>query len=275
MSVQNAGTNLTPVERVSAQVDEVTTSSDGFAQLSYLRLSAVCYSVTSEVARRRSSELPGIDALFGDRLVVMIDGQATGPLGFYAPEKWEFQDQPIDEIHLNIGHRFYTGASSESIAEDVVTTICHELVHLFARANGIQDTSGRDDRYHNKRFADLAGRMELHIARSDHSYVGYTTPGLTAAGVQLYGDLISLVAQELRLLPRGRAFSAAMAATDVAAGTALATRKYVFANCGCVREKGRRRTLRMARGSWILGPIGCGTCKQFFTESPPAGTTSQ
>lgn len=265
---------------VSAALDENSLAkAEGSAQRSLLRLSAVCYFVAGEISLRRSKLFPGLREVFEARVLVVIGGQRTGYLGTYSHEKWEHDSHALDEIHINIGHGMYTAREAETVAAGIVKTICHELVHLFAKARGIEDTSGRNHRYHNNRFAKLAQQMELQVARSDSSHIGIVTPDLTGTGKQDYCDLISLVAQELRILPRELDSSAPEATTgagtSVTEGTALATRKYVFASCGCVGEQGRKRTLRMARGWWREGSIGCGICKHIFTESPPPGTKTQ
>lgn len=242
------------------------------AQRSFLRLSAACYFVGQEIAQRHTSHLRGLSGVFSDRLLMVVNGQRSGALGTFSPKKWAFDAQPFDEIHVNIGHEIYAGADTPTIAADVVLTICHELVHLYARANNISDTSGRGNRYHNSRFATLARRLELRVERSGRSHIGFQTTGFTEQGLALYADLIEVVERELQLLPNTVPSAKREPQATPEPVAEVAVRKYVFAQCECRNEQGRKRTFRMARGWWQDGTIGCAICQQIFTESPPEWT---
>lgn len=242
------------------------------AQRGFFQLSATCYFVTREIARRSDSGLPKLLDLFTKRVLLVVGGQRSGALGTFAPEKWAYNEQPFDEIHVNIGHGVYAGSSTRAVATDIVLTICHELAHLYAKANSIRDTSGRGNRYHNKRFAELARRLELRVEPSGRSHIGFQTTSFTERGAAMYADLISQAERELRLLPNFAPSAQTGPAAAVAPVTEVAVPKYVFAQCGCRNEQGRRRTFRMARGWWQGGTIGCAICQQVFTESPPEWT---
>lgn len=276
MPTQHLDTQLLSDARVSAILDEESPAASGNrAQRGFLQLSVVCYLVAGEIAKRRAAQFPGLHGHFSDRVLLVVGGQRTGALGTYAPDKWAYDERPFDEIHVNLGHDIYTGASAASVATDIIVTICHELVHLYARVNGVRDTSGRGSRYHNKHFAELAQGMELLVVRSSRSYIGHQTPGLAETGVRLYEDLIAQVEQELRLLPNFIPGDASCTEEPSASiGTELEVSKYVFAQCGCHNSQGRKRSFRMARGWWQVGTIGCAICKQIFTESPPERTNS-
>lgn len=278
MFTRNLTTQPHPGTGVSARVDEITDpkssshTSGTQAQESFLRLSATCYFVGREVAQRCALQLPGLLDAYLDQALLVVNGQRSGALGFYAPEKWAYNEQPFDEIHVNIGHGAYAGSSTAIVASDIVLTICHELVHLYAKANSIRDTSGRGNRYHNKRFAELARRLELRVERSGRSHIGFQTISFTERGAETYSDLIARVERELRLLPNFTPSTPAEAKSTPEAALEVAVQKYVFAQCGCRNEQGRKRTIRMARGWWRAGTIGCGICQQIFTESPPERT---
>lgn len=49
--------------------------------------------------------------------------------------------------------------------------------------------------------------------------------------------------------------------------------KYVSANCQCVIGGGKRRTIRVALGSWAVGPIRCGACKTDFVGASGVSDT--
>ena len=263
---------------VSAHMDEdahfttVGDQSGPQAQRGFFQLSAVCYFTTGEIARRCDSRLPNLLDLFTKQVLLVVGGQQSGALGTFAPEKWAYNERPFDEIHVNIGHGVYAGSSPAAVATDIVLTIGHELVHLYAKANSIRDTSGRGNRYHNKRFAELAHRLELRVERSGRSHIGFQTTGFTEQGAALYADLISQVERELRLLPNFELSAKSKPTAAPEAAGEVAQQKYVFAQCGCRNEQGRRRTFRMARGWWQGGTIGCAICQQVFTESPPEWT---
>lgn len=278
MFTRNLTTQPRPGAGVSARVEEIDDPNSSShpsgtqAQESFLRLSATCYFVGRDVALRCAPQLPGLLDVYLGRALLVVNGQRSGALGSYAPEKWAYNEQPFDEIHVNIGHGVYAGSSTTTVATDIVLTICHELVHLYARVNNIRDTSGRGNRYHNKRFAELARRLELQVERSGRSHIGFQTTGFTEQGANRYADLISQVERELRLLPNFAPSARTEPAAAVAPVSEVAVQKYVFAQCGCRNEQGRRRTFRMARGWWQGGTIGCGICQQIFTESPPERT---
>lgn len=248
------------------------------AQESFLRLSDTCYRVGAEVARRCSSRLPGLTDLYARRVLLVVGGQRSGSLGHYAPEKWAYNKQAFDEVHVNIGHEIYAAKSTREVAIDIVDTICHELAHLYARANGIKDTSGRGSRYHNKQFARLASQFCLRVVRSGRSHIGFQTVGLTGQGLELYSDVVDHLERELRLLPNyvpPTQDAPSESETIPQASTEVEVQKYVFANCSCKNTQGKKRTIRMARGWWIEGSIGCAICQHIFTESPPARTRAE
>lgn len=241
------------------------------AQKSFLRLSIVCYQVAEAITKIRAAQFPGLSNHFSERALIVVGGQLAGPLGTYQHEKWAFEDRSVDEIHINIGHDIYSGVAAESIAMNIVVTICHELAHFYASMNGISDTSGRGNRYHNKQFAELAARFELLVGQSGRSHIGFHTPGLTAQGAADYADLICTIEEELRLFPSYTLpFCGGVDSPDSSGtGKEVAVQKYVFAQCDCRNKQGRKRTIRMARGWWIENSIGCAICQHIFAESPP------
>lgn len=263
---------------VSAHRDEVPEpAANDSAQKSFLRLSIVCYQVAEAITKIRAAQFPGLSNHFLERALIVVGGQLAGPLGTYQHEKWAFEDRSVDEIHINIGHDIYSGVAAESIAMNIVVTICHELAHFHASMNGIKDTSGRGNRYHNKQFAELAARFELLVGQSGRSHIGFHTPGLTAQGAADYADLICTIEEELRLFPSYTLpFCGGVDSPDSSgSGKEVAVQKYVFAQCDCRNKQGRKRTIRMARGWWLEGSIGCAICQHIFTESPPARTRAE
>lgn len=252
------------------------------AQDAFRQLTDTIYTVAQAITFRNAETLPGLAELFTDKLLVVVGGNARGPLGYFAGEKWRREEHHFHELHVKVGHLAYAFASPAEQAEDVLDTIAHELAHFYARENDIKDTSGRGighGRYHNKNFAMLANALGLRVENSGKSHIGYMTTGLTARGRDLYADLLLDVQDALRLtsVPQPVPRSAASAQTPASpapapvtdAGCAQKASKYVFAQCACCDARGRSRTMRMARGWWRPGTVACGICREVFVESQP------
>lgn len=246
------------------------------AQESFRYLSETMHAVTKEAAVRASESLPGLAEAFERKVLVNVGGEATGPLGHFATKKWRDDARSYHEIFVNVGHYFYTGKSATEQAQRVLTTVLHELVHFYARENGIKDTSGRANRYHNKKFMELATRLGLCVVNTHKSHLGYATTGMGDEARERHADLVARIEEALRLsstpLPEAPSGEAPQPSGPE---QALALRsKYIFAQCGCRDSRGRKRTIRIAAGWWAVGPIGCGVCMNLFTESPPARANS-
>ena len=55
--------------------------------------------------------------------------------------------------------------------ENIISTLLHEMTHLYAMENNIKDTSN-GGRYHNKRFKEIAEARDLKISHSQ--YIGWS-----------------------------------------------------------------------------------------------------
>ena len=256
--------------------DELATIEIESGQAAFRSLSDVCARVAEEVCRRTEPHLPGIGEAFRERVVVVLGGKALGAFGSYQPEKWRLDAASLDEIHINVGAFLFAHMDATARAEEILDTICHELAHLYARVRGLKDTSGRGSRYHNRTFARLATLLGLRVTRSQRSYIGHITVGLSKAGRAQFGDLVADLERAIRLLPASGPASSTTSVSPTPSGMSegdeVSVGKYVSAQCGCHDERGRPRTLRMARGWWLEGTVGCAICQQIFIESPPART---
>lgn len=244
----------------------------GSAQDAYHQLTDTLYVVAEAVTQRAGESLPGLVESFPDEVLLVVGGKARGPFGFFAGDKWRLEAHRFHEININIGHGAYAGADPADYAEDVLVTIVHELVHFYARTQDIRDVSGRG-RYHNRKFAKLAHALGLRVEPSGRSHIGFMTTALTPAGRTLYNDLLLQVENALRLtstpLPAPASAIAPLATvTDLPETKPVG--KYVFAHCACRDARDNPRTVRMARGWWQPGTVGCGICLQLFVESPPS-----
>jgi len=121
----------------------------------------------------------------------------------------------------------------------------HEAAHGLAQARGIADTS-RGDRYHNRRYATLAGELGLDVAiQPPIGWSATTIPDQTAN--RYAGQLEELQTAQV-LWRRLKA--------PTAAGTGRGTCWPAAAPCG--------RKLRAARTTLAEAPILCGACAQPF-----------
>jgi hypothetical protein len=91
-------------------------------------------------------------------------------LGHFAAGRWQLTQptsgQPAERAEVLVG-----GEGLRRAPTDVLGTLLHEAAHGLAHARGIQDTS-RQGRYHNKRYAQLAGELGLQVA--EQAPVGWT-----------------------------------------------------------------------------------------------------
>lgn len=263
---------------VSALADEIVARESESGQDAFAGLSTLVARIADEVCVRNESLLAGLTCAFRSRVVVVLGGRALEPYGSYQPEKWQLDERALDEIHVNIGVFLFAQMDSSARAEEIFDTICHELAHLYTRVTGQRGTSGRGNRYHNRIFARIAVALGLRVEKSPRSYIGHITTGLSTAGWERYADLVLELEQALRLLPadqQGRPTSLAPSVVVATAADAVpATGKYVSAQCGCRDERGGPRTLRIARGWWLDGTVGCSLCQQVFIESPPTRTST-
>lgn len=81
---------------------------------------------------------------------------------------WRAEESHFNEINISAEHL------SRPI-ENIMATMCHEMVHYYCQVKGIQDVS-QGGRYHNKRFKEEAEKRGLSIGYA--KYIGYsvTTP---------------------------------------------------------------------------------------------------
>lgn len=262
---------------VTASADVALGATAEHAQDAYKQLTDTLYSVAGKMARRADMSFPGLAQAFDDRILLTVEGNPLGALGSYHAGKWQLDSDRYDELKVNVGHVSYALDVTRAQAEDVLTTIGHELTHFYARLRGIRDTSGRGGRYHRRDFAVMAEAIGMATGQSGKSHIGFVTTGLNQRGRERYGDLIEQVVDALRLSATPTPVNASIPTTGQSAGesvvsiediAAAATSKYVFAQCECVGNRGQKRTLRMARGHWHPNTVLCAICQSPFVESP-------
>src|SRR5947208_20920 len=97
-------------------------------------------------------------------------------LGHFAAMRWDHAGDALPEV-------FVGGEGLARGAVDVLGTLLHEATHALAHVRGIKDTS-RQGRYHNRRFAALAGELGLDIRETP--LVGWSGTRVPEATVKEY-----------------------------------------------------------------------------------------
>jgi hypothetical protein len=83
---------------------------------------------------------------------------------FTINKEWKVEEQRMNEINISAEHL-------DRPIENIMATLCHEMVHYYCQLNGIADTS-QNNRYHNKKFKEEAEKRGLII--SYRQYIGYS-----------------------------------------------------------------------------------------------------
>jgi hypothetical protein len=205
-----------------------TTTTDGAASLLVAAMEHTWHTI-----RTHHPDVP-------DAVLVVASG-AEGKrlnLGHFAPHRG----------HVNGADRHEVLVGGEGLQRgpvEVLGTLLHEAAHGLGQARGVQDTS-RQGRYHNRRYATLAGELGLQVASVQPiGWSATTVPDTTAAAYagpleDLAAALVLWRRQEHRLGPGGR------------------SRNLLAATCGC----GRR--IRVAKTTLAQAPILCSLCSQPF-----------
>jgi hypothetical protein len=188
---------------------------------------------TWSAIRQRHPQVP-------DAVVVVASGSEGKRLnlGHFAPHRWQIAGADRHEVLVG-GEGLHRGAL------EVLGTLLHEAAHGLAQARGVQDTS-RQGRYHNRRYAQLAGELGLEVTIVQPiGWSATTVPAPTAAGYtsqleELQAALVLWRRQEHRL------------------GSGTRARNLLACACPC----GRR--LRVAKATLAEAPIVCGACQQPF-----------
>jgi hypothetical protein len=222
-------------QQSEAQMDQPAnpTTTDGAASLLIAALEH-----TWQAIRSRHPQVP--------EAVLVVASGAEGKrlnLGHFAPHRWQVQGADRHEV-LGGGEGLQRGPV------DVLGTLLHEAAHGLAQARGVQDTS-RQGRYHNRRYATLAGELGLQVASVQPiGWSATTVPNTTAAA---YAGQLEDLAAALVLWRRH----------EHHLGAGPRSRNLLAAACGC----GRR--IRVAKSTLAEAPILCGACEQPFEPADP------
>ena len=164
-------------------------------------------------------------------------------LGHFAAGRWQLTsaDQPTDRAEVLV--------SSEGLQRgpvDVLGTLLHEAAHGLAYARKVSDTS-RQGRYHNRRYATLAGELGLEVAHLNP--IGWSATSVPDPTTTRYTQALAELGMALVLWRRAEQASTAGPGRS---------RNALACSCGC----GRR--IRVARSVLELAPIVCAGCAQPF-----------
>lgn len=106
-------------------------------------------------------------------IITVKEGRKEGTLGTFCTAKdWVQNGKERHEINISAN---YIGART---VEQTITTLMHEMVHLYNFQNEVKDTS-RAGVYHNKKFKQTAEDHGLHVDFSDQIGWSLTTPAET------------------------------------------------------------------------------------------------
>lgn len=125
----------------------------GFMQLAYQKFNEHCF----------GGALP-------DAVISFEPGKKKKALGwFYTVKAWDVQG----------GAKYGIVIASDGLdrsMKEIYCTLIHEMCHLYAQENGIQDTS-RSGSYHNKEFKRIAEDAGLDVLQMPK--IGWTTPSVS------------------------------------------------------------------------------------------------
>ena len=95
-------------------------------------------------------------------ITIMSSPRSNGH--FTINREWRLEEERLNEINISAEHL-------DRPIENIMATLCHEMVHFYCQLNGIQDTS-QNYRYHNKNFRREAERRGLIISQA--KYIGWS-----------------------------------------------------------------------------------------------------
>ncbi len=166
-------------------------------------------------------------------------------LGHFADRRWTVATAERPEL-------FVGGEGLAAGAVEVLGTLLHEAAHGLAAARGVQDTS-RQGRYHNRRYATLAGELGLTVQRAGAR--GWTATAVPAETTAVYAAAVDDLGRALVLWRRAEHPSGGKRASNLLAAV-----------CGC----GRR--IRASRSTLAEAPVLCGRCGGPFQPPEDLGT---
>jgi rubrerythrin len=176
---------------------------------------------------------------FNDKLprpIITVQSSGKRPaFGWCSNDKrWHENGKTPAYYEINISAEYLTRSDAE-----IVTTLLHEMVHLYCSVNGIKDTS-RSGTYHNERYKAVAEAHGLIITKNDK--YGWHDSTLQESSVL---DILKVNSQVFKV--------ARQAAQTKTGGKKSSSRKYICPECGM--------TVRATKEVNIV----CGDCQEPMT----------
>jgi hypothetical protein len=187
------------------------------------------------VIRARHGEVPEVIVVLGAGSEAR---RGLVKLGHFATARWHVNGQRRPEVLVS-------GEGLGRGSRDVLATLLHEAAHGLADVRGVQDTS-RQGRYHNRKYARLAGELGLDVACDPQTGWSHTT--VPDALATAYADVLADLDAALNLWRYA----------ERQAPTATGSRNLLACVCPCGRK------LRVARATLEQAPIWCGACEEPF-----------
>ena len=117
-------------------------------------------------------------------IITVKEGKRKSAYGWIEVSKnWKQSGTERHEINISVD---YIGERSVS---DTITTLMHEMVHLYCLNKGIKDTS-RGNAYHNNKFKEIAEKHGLVCEYNEH--IGWSHTTATPATRQWITDNINI-----------------------------------------------------------------------------------
>src|SRR4029450_2104799 len=172
--------------------------------------------------------------------VVIVVASGSDPrsrrlnLGHFAAGRWHLTDpnKPTDRPEVLV-----SGEGLQRGPVEVLGTLLHEAAHGLAHARSIQDTS-RQGRYHNRRYATLAGELGLEVAHLQP--IGWSATSVPGPTAGRYGEVLAELGAALVLWRR------AEQANPAGPGR---SRNALACSCACARR------IRVAPSVLEIAPI--------------------
>jgi hypothetical protein len=158
--------------------------------------------------------------------------------GHFAAARWHVAGSNHPEVLVS-------GEGLNRGAQPVLATLLHEAAHGLATTRGIKDTS-RQGRWHNQRFATLAGELGLKV--DFDSKTGWSQTRLTDQLADRYAEQLAGLDAALGLWRHA----------ERQQGPAATSRNLLACSCACGRK------LRVSRTTLEQAPILCGGCEAPF-----------
>jgi hypothetical protein len=158
--------------------------------------------------------------------------------GHFAAARWQVADTNRPEVLVS-------GEGLKRGARAVLATLLHEAAHGLANTRQVKDTS-RQGRWHNRRFAAVAGELGLQVEVDPKT--GWSQTSLTDQLATRYADQLTGLDAALGLWRH----------TERQQGPATVSHNLLACSCACGRK------LRVAKATLEQAPIICGGCQERF-----------